>query len=217
MKYFLLDYSTKKEKVGSVYPQCEGIAEGYTHKWFEKPTSMTKLTNDVFPNNNPELIFDISDKAILTDIVSPSNISAIGLLINEKSKQIFEKFNLNSHKFYSAKVRENNNSYDYYWLHPVKKDLLGVDFNNSKFQITNIVGMPISDIAIESWDDFFEKKSNLSMKNIVPTKLFIDDTLKSDFIYLPYILEKILISEELAIEIAHQKITGIEIKEQNIL
>lgn len=214
MKYFFLKNSAKKEEIGNVYPQCEGMAEGYTHKRFEQPNSMTKLTNDSFPGQDPDLLFDLNKKGILTDVVSPSNLSAKGLLVNQRTKHILDEFDLMPHKYYPATIREKGISYDYFWLHLVKKDLSGIDFQESEFEITNLVYMPISDIEISDFEDYMEKAKSLSMKHIRAKKIVLDKTIKTDLIYFRYISSDILISENLAIELAKSNITGIEIVEQ---
>ena len=106
MKYYSLSYSTDEKEVGKVWPQCKAIPEGYDHKWLDLPNSMTKLTNDAFPNENPDLVFELDKKAKLTDIISPSNIYAVGLLVNEKAKLILEGFNLITHIFFWQRLKK---------------------------------------------------------------------------------------------------------------
>ena len=217
MKYFSLSNSTDEKEVGKVWPQCEGVADGYTHEWFDQPNSMTKLNNNEFPSLVPDLVFDLHKKAKLTDVISPSMISAIGLLINEKVKTILEGFNIIEHRYYPAIVREKDISYNYYWMHLVKPDLYGVDFKKSKFEITNLINMPEANIKINNWEHYLERLKTLSFKNIRAKKLVIEPEAQKDLLYFPYIYSYMLVSEDLALELATQKITGLEITEQLIL
>jgi hypothetical protein len=135
MEYYILSNATEEKIIGKKYPQCKGMPSGLglTSKWFEQPNSMTKLTNDEFPNFEPELIFELEEKAILTDVVSPSNISAKGMLVNEKVKNILSNFTLMEHKYYPATLIHKEQKLNYYWLHFVKKDLIGLDLDKSIF------------------------------------------------------------------------------------
>lgn len=218
MKYFSLTYSTNEKEVGKIWPQCDSVPEGYNYKeLLEGPNSMTNLTNDEFPNEKPTLIFGLHKKAKLTDVVSPSNISAIGLLINDKVKNILDDFNLMTHKYYPAIVKELEFQYNYYWLHFVKSDLLGVNFEESKFEITNLANKPLANIKINSWEHFVERDKNIGLKHIRAKKLIIEPEARKDLIYFPYIYSFMFVSEDLALELAAQKITGLEIAEQTIL
>ncbi len=217
MKYFSITYSTNEKEVGKIWPQCIGIADGYTKEWLEQPNSMTKLNNDEFPNLQPDLVFDLDKKAKLSDVISPSMISATGLLINDKVKSILENFNLIEHVYYPAIVRNKGISYDYYWLHLVKSDLYGVDFKQSEFEITNLINMPEANVKINSWEHYLERLKTLSFKNIRAKKLVIESEAQKDLIYFPYIYSYMFVSEDLALELASQKITGLEITEQPIL
>ena len=217
MKYYSLSYSTDEKEVGKVWPQCKAIPEGYDHKWLDLPNSMTKLTNDDFPNEDPNLVFELDKKSKLTDVISPSNIYAVGLLVNNKVKSILEIFNLITHKFYLATVKQNHIEHNYYWLHLVKPDLLGVNFEKSKFEITNLVNKPLANIKINSWEDYIERNSNLVFKHIRAKHLVLEPEAQKDLIYFPYIYSFMFVSEELSIELASQRITGLEISEQHIL
>lgn len=218
MKYYSLNYSTNEKEVGKIWPQCDSVPEGYSYnELIEGSNSMTQLTNDEFPNENPNLIFGLHKKAKLTDVISPSNISATGLLVNKKVKNILENFDLMTHKFYPAIVKELEFEHKYFWLHLVKPNLLGIDFKKSKFEITNLINKPLANITIDSWENYIERISSLTFKHIRARKISLESGEQKDLIYFPYIYSYILISEELALELASNKITGIEIAEQNIL
>ena len=70
MKYYLIAPSVEEDEVGE-YPQTTGTYPGYNRN---APNSMENLTSDCFPHFIPDLRFIIDDNAILTDVVSPSNL-----------------------------------------------------------------------------------------------------------------------------------------------
>src|SRR5690606_25582916 len=163
--------SGDEKTIGKKYPQCKGMPSGMglTQNWFESPNSMTKLTNLDFPNFDPELIFELEDAAILTDVVSPSNISAKGFLINEKVKKLFEGFKLIEHKYYPAVLIVRRNRLQYYWLHfKANEDyfLRKIDYKQSKFHISNLAYKRIDDLKIFSYQEYLERRKSLSMKYI---------------------------------------------------
>lgn len=218
MKYFSLTNSTDEKEVGKIWPQCDSVPDGYKYtELIEGPNSMTELDNDEFPNENPNLIFGLHRKAKLTDVISPSNISAVGLLVNEKVKAILEDFNLIEHRYYPAIIKDRGPDHKYYWLHLVKSDLFGVDFKQSKFEITNLANKPEANIKINSWEHFIERNKDIGLKHIRAKKLIIEPEAQKDLMYFPYIYSFMFVSEELALELAAQKITGLEIAEQDIL
>jgi len=128
-KYYLLGYGTGEE-VGGVYPQTEGLPPGYDE---DSPASMTNLSNWEFPAVDPDLRFELSPEAVLTNVVSPSNINASGLLVDREVRDILEEFHVMNHAFYEASLAANGIPYKYYWLHMVPPDHSGIDFSRSTF------------------------------------------------------------------------------------
>lgn len=131
MKYYLLSWSVNKKEIG-YYPQT--IGNEFIDENGELPLySKGNITNEEFPSDLTNFNFEIHKKAKLTDVVDASNISARGLLVSEKVKNIMSEFNILNHKFYSASVLFKGKEYSYYWLHIVNTSLEGIDFLNSNF------------------------------------------------------------------------------------
>lgn len=225
MKYYFISNSGDEKMVGKKFPQCKGMPSGMglTYKWFEQPNSMTKLTNEEFPNFEAELIFELEEKAILTDVVSPSNISAKGFLINQKVKDILGHFNLMEHMYYPAPLTVKGMKLPYYWLHfkdNEEKYLSGVDYSEALFSVTNLAYAKIEDIQILSRDDFWSKKMNLPMKHIRVEKLKLTDEIQNqelDLFYIPYIHSHFFCSDRLVEVLKAYNVTGLEIREQIVL
>src|SRR3569623_486669 len=115
MMYHFLSVSTNEKEIGRYY-QTKGLPEGYTSKWYDDSNSMTNLTSSSLPDFIPDLKWELEEKAILTDIVSASNVTGKGFLISEKAKTIFENFDLAEHKFHKASLVVKNQTFQYYYL-----------------------------------------------------------------------------------------------------
>ncbi|MFD2823983.1 hypothetical protein ACFS5M_09895 [Lacinutrix iliipiscaria] len=219
MPYLQIKNCSTTKEIGT-YPQTRGVPRGYTFKWFDQEDSMTNLENDTFPKVIPDLTFEIDDKGKLTDVISPSNLSARGFLFNEQVRKIFNSFHLPNHKIYNALMKHKSEILNYFWLHPVKSDLIGVDFKKSKFIITNFAFIEQSEIDITSEEDYFKKLSALSFKHIRVKQLVLTEAFQRetyDLFFFPYIHSYFFISERMAKSIKESKVSGFSIKEQNII
>ncbi len=224
-EYYIASNSTDEKIIGKKYPQCKGLPSGMglTFDWFDRPNSMTNLNNDEFPNFEPELFFELEEKAILTDIISPSNVSAKGFLVNQKVKDILSEFNLMEHKYYPATLIVKGDKLKYYWLHfydNEEKYLNGIDYKLSNFFISDLTFRKTDDIIIVSRDDFWKKKMSLPMKHIRVNKLKFTQGIQNenlDLFYVTYIHSDYWISDRLAKRLLALNIKGINTKEQDIL
>jgi hypothetical protein len=184
---------------------------------------MTNLSNDDFPDFEPELIFELEEKAKLTDVISPSNISAKGFLVNGKVKNLLSGFVLMEYKYFPATVIFRKEKLEYYWLHFKENEhdfLANVNFKSSSFFIANLAFMRVDSISIQSYEDFIDKKANLSMKHILADKIALNNTLMAqnyDLFYISYINNNFFASESLKKAIADKNITGFSIIEQSVL
>lgn len=222
MKYYFLSNSTDEKEIGKSYPQCKGIPSrlGLNKNWFNQEDSMSKLKNSEFPTYNPDLRFELKKNAILTDLISTSNISAKGLLLSEKAKNIFTTCNLAPYRVYPASVIQGSINHQYFWLHLVKENLEGIDFLNSKFHITNLAFMKIENLNILSNEDYIIEKNKLKMKHIRAEKISLTKNYSDnlfDLIFFPLIHSNIFISQNLANKIKKNNLTGFNIENQNIL
>lgn len=214
MEYFLISNSTDKKEVGH-YIQTKGLPDGYTSKWFDAPNSLTKLTNDDFPKQDPDLIFELEPKAKLTDIVSASNISARGLLMNEKTKNIFEQFNLPEHKFYPATLIVKSNKLQYYWLHIINNSLDDIDYQKTEFYLYSYSDGKLDTIEISSTEDYNNQWMNTDGVDRIKSDNIIikyNSTLKNkDLLLFGELHNNILISKSMASILNSSNISGVDI------
>ena len=218
MTYYFLSVSTNEREIGC-YFQTEGLPEGYTSKWYDEPNSMTSLTDSALPDFIPDLIWELKEEAILTDIISAGNITATGFLMSEKAKAIFENFNLIEHKFHQASLIVKDQTLAYYYLQLVNRDFTGINFNNSSFCIADLFGIKEDDSNILSSDDLIEKQKRLELGLVISAeKLSFFDTFKTpDLFFFPIIHSDIFISQNLLNELMENNITGYEVTIQCIL
>jgi hypothetical protein len=218
MKYYILSNATDEKEIGGTYPQCKGVPDGYSFDWYDKPNSMTKLTNKFFPKQNPDLVFELDEKAILTDIVSPSNISAKGFLLNEKTKNLLSDFNIIEHEFYRATIFAKGYAHKYFWLHLVKDNFDGVNFSKSNFIEVDVFRDKIKDVNVNSLSDY-NKHWEVSRKDInfiTTQKLVLEKQFEFDLFFFPLIHNHIIASQSLINCFIENKITGVKIKEAAI-
>jgi len=219
MAYYSLSRSTVKNEIGK-YPQCIGVPDEYTFEWYNEPNSMTKLTNMKFPKEAPDLIFQLDNEAKLTDVISYTNIHAIGLLLNEKLKDILEDFIIPEHKFYPATLFTQRQEHQYHWLHIVKNDFNGIDFEKSIFIETDLMNKKIKDLDINSFDDYNKCWDNRESKFhfITTEKLILQSNLQYlDLLLFPKIHSKLIGSERLIKKLKQENITGMSYEKTSFL
>ena len=217
MQYYILTNSAEKKQVGKGYPQCKGMPSGLglTKEWFEQQNSMTNLNNIEYPSFIPDLRFELNEKAILTDIVSTSNISAYGLLVNEKVKDLIADLATINHKFYTADLVEVKKHHKYFWLHFVKKDLVGIDIEKSIFYKSDF-GFDKGDyIKFKNCEEALEiKRKNdncfIKLEKLVLMPNYIEEF--NHIFYLP-IINNIIVSQKIIEIFNNYNITGIELEQ----
>ncbi|MEM7163393.1 MAG: hypothetical protein AAF487_13235 [Bacteroidota bacterium] len=213
IKYYILSHSSDAKIVGD-YPQTEGTEIPDSNGDFREG-SRANLSNYEFPSNEPSLNLTLTNKAKLTDFVSPSDISARGVFVNEKTKNILQKFNILNHKFYSGSVKHQGSSHPFYWLHISNDSLSGVDFNNSLFAEYDIIGdIEKSGIYLSSEDDFYVKNRECDdMNTLEVEKLSLTPDFKEyDIFLIPHIHDYIIISVLVLNELEKAGLNGYKIR-----
>jgi hypothetical protein len=218
MKYYILNYSTDKSEIG-YYPQTGGYYPEYD---IHGNKSMINLKSDCFPDFIPDLRFILDKRAKITDIIKPSNINkAKGLLMNQRTKDLLSLGSFQQSAFYNAIVENQNAKISYYWLHILSQSFDNIDFNKSIFFTTKLAFK--KDINIDIYDevDLKNKIKSLNQLILVEKLVLKKEFLNSnnDIFYFPLIQGNFdfFISDKLAEIITNNRITGIALKEQNII
>lgn len=218
MKYYSISKSGD-EKVVGVYPQCKGIPEGMTYKFYDSPESFSELDNETLPSSEVQFLWELENKAIQTDVISPSNLSADGLLISERFRNLLLEFNLGESKIFEATVIIDGTVHKYFWLHCFEKDpKTKIDFKKSQFHVCGLSFKHEYDIEINSRKEYEDEFSKLGLKHIFAKKLVLNKFEEMDLLYLPLISARsILFSEKLIEAIEMNYISGMNFKEAGFI
>ncbi len=219
MKYFAIEHSMNRKIVGKI-PHTKAILHN-CHVWdepkfidrmfFQKIEGIPILSNAVlFP------------KAKTTDFINTYGVIGFtgSMLISDKLKYIFEKFNLFGLQFFSTFIIQNNAKIEGYWQTHISEqayellDFENINFTYKKRQDGKVFYEEI--YHIKSLEDFLKCKENSEW----PIELyFLNLILKEDeifdFFLIPHYINGMgqgAISERLKVEIEKQGITGIEFR-----
>jgi hypothetical protein len=162
-QYYILKPAVGTKETGMAYPAVESF-EDYD---FNKATSVYKLDSDFFPDFIPDISYKLAKGAKLCDVMEKSNISACGLLINEKVKEVLEQFNLVPHKYFPATIEDKGTVHQYYWVHFVWEDgIKYLDFANSKFKIKR-ASKDLGEVEVLSLNELHSKQGELGFMNMI--------------------------------------------------
>lgn len=224
MKYYIFKTAVNNLETGSVYPQIQKMSPGYNYK---APYSVYALSKEYqhLPDFIPDLdYFELAGKAKLSDLLSTA-MAYGGFLISEKLKNVFEKFTLPMHRFYSARVKYKNQFYNYYWMHIICDLTNAVDYKNSKFFIYHNYAHNLGYIDISSKAELEEKQKKLKADNPGKTitiwveKIIFNNAFneKIDLFKIGQFDSNYYISEQLKKAIIGASITGVNMqKAENI-
>jgi hypothetical protein len=201
MKYYILD-----NKAEPIFPQIGCINQNEAFK----------INDEKKLDYAPKLNFKLEKRAKATDILSQAEISALGLIINEKVKNIFNQFQLIEHQLFPITLQNTNDTY--YWFHPIAdlEKIDWIDYSQSTFYRSEF-GFHEEDLLFESYSEYLKKNKAINdMSTISIEKIKLNENFNSkeyDLFILPFLSRDIFISENLKIELEKINISGIEIKE----
>lgn len=222
MKYYLLQKAIYRRDIGKHSLQTEevfDIGSESTFGWLDilqkLPNYHGKLNNDAFPDFEPRIKFKLKEGAKLTDSLNYPSMNAKGLLISSKFKTLLQQFNLMEHMFYPAQIYVDNFQIEYFWFHQKENYFEWIDFEKTEVYFTDGENPPIKVKNYKEYLNNFHKKGGFDMFNITLNSEFP----KLDFFYLSSVNygSSFFISETLMQALKKEKITGIEIHEQDIL
>lgn len=203
--FYTIENATDKT-VGSVFPQVASINQKVAHS----------IPFDEFVNLDSELLFELQPKAKLTDVLSQAAISAHGLLVNKKVKDLLEEFNIMQHRYYKCLVKDLKDvTHDYYWLHMVNDFKNTIDYSTSKFYWTKSTFRK-GPINLSSYDDYLkQKKENGILWGVGIEKVAFKNFPFFDiFSCIPFDMG-IYISKKLKEKLHKENITGVLINESS--
>lgn len=219
MKYFIIEHSMNKKNVGKI-PQTKEIIHN-CHVW-DEPRFIDRMFYqkiEGFPILSNAVLFPKSKLTDLIDSGAGMGFSIGSMLINDKIKNIFEKFNLFGLQFFQTFIIHNNIKIEGYWQTHISEQAFSLlDFKKIKFVYKKRIDEKVvyEDIDfINSLQDFLKCKDASEW----PVELyFLDLILKEkefDYFFLPHFINgtgRGIISGRLKNELEKNEITGIEFR-----
>ncbi len=214
---FILSLSDGSVDTGNIFPQCQGMSEGYNYL---ASNSYRNLKHHTFPEFIPNLsAFQLHKKAKLTDFVSTVN-PYFGFLLNERTKQLLDRFKLPPHKFYDADIQQNNKIHNAYFLFHFISDFSDkIDFNKTIFYLWDTFEESES-FQVSNVDELKKKyKSVSSLVSIKSHKIVFQKrhTFDFDIFRLSFFDTSTYISQRLKTALEEANITGIEIVPTDVI
>lgn len=207
MQYYKISPAAGTKETGQAFPQLDDINPEYD---FYAPDSVYKINAFKIPDFIPNLdYFILNPKAKLTDVLSQAAISAYGLMVSKKFKNLLSEFNIQEHRFYKAKIKTKNDFITYYWMHLGETNILNeIDYSKSSFYIKK--GLKRIPLTISSYKDYQEKRKNADTLSVIKTEQLYLQKQEHDLFIVPFLDGNIYISNELYNKIISQ-ISGISI------
>ncbi len=197
MNQWYLFRKSSDEKITGTHPQTDGMKYGYD---LRKVNSIWNLPNKKLPDFDPDFDhFVLDKKAKLTDIISTGLISASGLIVSEKIKEIFSLYRLPDHKYFKAKVSHKKIVYnDYYWLHFISDNVTLIDFKKSEFIRRDTHFDDDQELlTVANASDLLKERQITSLRHIFPKTLQLLNHEAYDFLYFNDFWNKYYINEKL--------------------
>lgn len=219
--------SAADESVVGDYPQTEPCEEDLYLQWGD--------SEGLGPDGFPVVPFPdqrLRSTARWTDVLKSSLPAAWseGHLFNEKAAEVFRQCNLGTFREYPARVYDHEQTvHTLTYFHMRNRvDPSDIDYGRSEFYVTDILGLPLGPVSVESFEDWqrklqqaqsgeldgCEEFSSLSYKRLyfLPGKQPAAECFK-----LGRLGTAIYISTHLKELIVQSGITGLEIKENRRL
>ena len=204
--YYVLTHELDEKKVGQDFSQI-----GYIQP------NPQNLSSWEFPNKSLKFTFELNDKAIKTDFLKTSAVSANGFFISEKVKTLLEKFKLMNHKYYPAVLKTKTNTNQYYWLHLCDLKIVNhIDYEKSAFHKTKFNAKK-EGIQINSFKHYEElkKQNGFSFGARVEKIALLNSFPNFDiFTFLPFD-NQVYISTNLKDSLIEKNITGFNVKKNS--
>lgn len=207
--YYIIDNETNSKVVGIDYPQVDCYTMDQAHL-----ISAWKLLEP-----QPNLEFELKKRCKLTDVLSDATIGGgSGFLINDKIRNILNKFHLMSHQYLDASIKTKDNLIQqYYWLHLTEPELiLQLDYKKTEFYRTEFMFReePIKLDSYEHYENFKSKDTEASF-GVGIEKIALSDSFDKSldlFTFLPFD-NNIYISKKLKKAIEENNVIGFKIRE----
>lgn len=222
MKYYVLDTDVDTFETGPVYQQLK-----WTNPKKLRPDPVTIANECMNGQRIPNSVvnfdyFELNEGAKLTDILSSPLMN--GIVISEKLRKVIEDSNVLGVKYYGLIISTQEkylSEYSYMHITEIYRDY--INYENSIFYVGDLLGNYRRDITIrpKSFQELedYSKKLIFPEETIFANKIMLSTSFpeKLDFFVLGAYDYSLFISENLKNKIEEEKISGILIKETNII
>jgi len=212
-QFYILGKACGTKETGNVFPQSTSMIDDYNYK---ATNSCWNLRHDQFPEFIPNLhAFKLDKKAKITDLISIGSIY-FGFLINQNLKKILNEFYLPEVRFYQSYISYKNSiNNNYYFLHNIHHYSEKIDFNKTKFYISDSFGnkQTISILNASELNNYYKIHKVSTMLRIITNKYIFKDNYipEHDLFQISFTDSCTYISHRLKTALEEAKITGIEI------
>lgn len=218
MNYFAIEGSMNTKIVGKI-PHTKEILHN-CHVW-DEPKFIDRMCFkkiEGIPILSNALLFP---KAKLTDFIVTYGMGFTGsMLISDKLKYIFEKFNLFGLQFFSTFIIQNNAKIEGYWQTHISEqayellDFENINFTYKKRQDEKVIYEEIN--HIKSLEDFLKCKETSEWPiELYFYNLVLKKEANFDFFFIPHYINGNgygIVSENLKNELEKNEIKGIEFR-----
>jgi hypothetical protein len=214
MKFYGIKETTSLKEIGE-FPQIQNMSNGYD---FDASNSVYQLhaARNTVPKFEPNLdSFVLHSSAKLTDVLSASPISGMGLILSAKSKNILDRYNLIENRYYPASILFQNQliKNEYYWFHLVSTLDRNIFFSQSYFKRSGGDSLVLND-----YNHYLRERERLGKFVIIKAskmKMKMNDVAKYDLFMIPKLDSIIYVSERLKNELINSGVTGLEFFEMD--
>lgn len=218
LSFFKIDYSTKKEVIGSDFPQICDYKEDNNQKSQFSIDDFCEFKGK-YCDELPILDnYILSNRAKLTDLLSCGLCPGGDILISERFKDLLFGYNLGPCQIFPATVEtKKKEKMKYFLIHFNYSLEKYIDFKNTKYNYSvfpELLTSPIVDF--ESYDAFRMKNRKLGVLEAKELFLKKEFDLSLDLFSISWIEQSVLISEKLKNDLCFNKITGLEFLEKQI-
>lgn len=219
MKYFEICDSIDTKIIGHDFPQCYKLKKGFNP---DAPNSFYDTGRCWRENKFPTFIPNLNGQQLnkrskITDSLSTCFLHVP--LINKRTLDLFNEFNLSEHRIYPAKVY-GKEELQYYFLFSIDVMEKYIIWNESRFKLV-IRGEELNIPTVSSKDEFIEELRKLrvsaysnAIEQIIELK--VDSNFNLDFFILKRIGSSLsyFVSQRLMDAINQNEITGFSIESE---
>lgn len=166
----------------------------------------------------PVLRAKLDRRAKVTDVMSAGTISATGLLVNKKVREIFNQHNLMSHKYYPVEIEAKGDILHYDFFQPFDEMNYNnyIDFEKTLFKWFSFTEeIENTPVKLKSYKEYLDKRhtqgvcNTIAIENLVLTNKFSKDL--DVFTFSPIMgVDDFFISERLKNALEANNVSGIE-------